>query len=123
MMAVIPEIKRTFDERISALTSAVESVAERFLLLRRIELVEAEDGSFQAREIPGAAVPGKKAQTLPGLRFRIEHDLANPPLPPAWQSAFQGSRVDVQLQPDHVMATLLDFPTKAGDFLAGMIRA
>jgi general secretion pathway protein L len=123
MMAIIPELKQTFDEWIAAVTGAVESVAERFVRLRRIELDEAEDGTFSAKEISGSGVPGKKAQVLPDLRFVIEHDRPKPVLPAVWQTAFRGSRVEVRLRPDHVMTSLLDFPSKAGDFLDGMIRA
>lgn len=122
-MAIIPELKQTFDEWIAAVTGAVESVAERFVRVRRIELDEAEDGTFSAKEISGRAVPGKKAQVLPPLRFRIGNDETQPVLPPVWQTAFRSSRVEVRLRPDHVMTSLLDFPSKAGDFLDGMIRA
>jgi general secretion pathway protein L len=122
-MAIIPELKQTFGEWIAAVTGAVETVAEKLVRLRRIELNEAEDGAFSARAIPGGkAVPGQKALVLPDLSFRIENGRPHPPLPPVWQTAFRGSRVEAQLRPDHVMASLLDFPSKAGDFLDGMIR-
>jgi general secretion pathway protein L len=123
-MAIVAEFKQTFSEWISAVTSAVETVAEKFVRLRRIELNEAEDGSFSARTIPGSEiVRGKKAQALPNLSFRLENGRPHPPLSPDWQTAFRSSRVEVQLRSGHVMTSLLDFPSKAGDFLDGMIRA
>ena len=123
MMAILPELKQTFNEWIGAVTSTVESVVEKFVRPRRIQLDEAEDGAFSAKAIPGSAVPGKKVQVLPDLSFRIENGQPHPPLPPVWQAAFRGSRAEVQLRPDHVMTSQLDFPSKAGDFLDGMIRA
>ncbi|HVX78692.1 MAG TPA: PilN domain-containing protein [Bradyrhizobium sp.] len=122
-MAIIPELKQTFGEWIAAVTTTVELAAEKFVRLRCIELDEAEDGTFSAKAIPGSRVSGKKAQLLPDLSFRIENGRPHPPLPPVWQTAFRGSRVEARLRADHVMASLLDFPSKAGDFLDGMIRA
>jgi general secretion pathway protein L len=123
-MAVVAELKQTFSEWIAAVTSAVETAAEKFVRVRRIKLDEAEDGTFSAKAMPGSkAIPGKTAQILPDLSFRIENGRPQPPLPSVWQTAFRGSRVEAQLRSDHVMTSLLDFPSKAGDFLEGMIRA
>lgn len=123
-MAIVAELKQTFGEWIAAVTSVVETAAEKFVRVRRIKLEEAEDGTFSARAMPGSkAIPGKTVQILPDLSFRLEDGRPRPPLPPIWQTAFRGSRVEAQLQPDHVMTSLLDFPSKAGDFLDGMIRA
>lgn len=122
-MAVVAELKQTFSEWIAAVTSAVETAAEKFMRVRRIQLDEAEDGTFSAKAMPGKAIPGKAAQMLPDLSFRFENGRPQPPLPAIWQAAFRGSRVEAQLRPDHVMTSVLDFPVKAGDFLDGMIRA
>ena len=122
-MSIILEFKQTFSEWIAAVTSAVESVAEKLVRLRRIQLDEAEDGSFWAKSVSGSQIAtGKKAQVLPELSFRIDNDSRHPPLPPVWQTAVRGSRVEVLLRPDHVMTSQLDFPSRAGDFLDGMIR-
>jgi general secretion pathway protein L len=123
-MAVVAELKQTFSEWIDAVTCAVQSVAEKFVQVRRIRIDEAEDGSFSAAPLPGSQmVPGKKPQVLPELSFRIEDGQFRPPLPAIWQTAFRGSRLEVQLRADHVMTSQLDFPSRAGDFLDGMIRA
>ncbi len=123
MMAILPELKQTFNEWIGAVTSTVESVVEKFVRPRRIQLNEAEDGAFSAKAIPGSAVPGKKVQVLPGLSFVSRMANLIRRCRPVWQAAFRGSRAEVQLRPDHVMVSQLDFPSKAGDFLDGMIRA
>jgi len=123
-MAIIAELKQTFIEWIAAVTSSVERVAEKFVRVRRIKLDESEAGMFSAKAMPGGrAIPGKAAQILPDLSFRLENGQPQPPLPPIWLTAFRGSRVEAQLRPEHVMTSLLDFPSKAGDFLDGMIRA
>ena len=65
----------------------------------------------------------KAAQALPDLSFRLDNGRPQPPLPADWKAAFRGSRVEAQLRSGHVMTSLLDFPSKAGDFLDGMVRA
>jgi general secretion pathway protein L len=114
MMAVGSEAKALFGEWIAAVSRAVDLLADRFVRSRRIRLVELDDGAFAASTIAledGAATCE--------ISFRPE----NGKLPMEWAAAFRGSRVEVELQPAHVMTHLLDFPSRASGFLDGMIRA
>ena len=117
-MAMISEVKQVFDDWIAAVTGAVANVAGRVVRSRQILLDEREDGTFIARMIKA-----KTDATLPDVSFRLDGGKANPPLSAEWAAAFRGSRVEVRLRADHVMISPLDFPSQAGDFLDGMIRA
>ena len=117
-MAVLAESRQLFDEWIAAVTGAVDAVAGRLIRARAIRLDEGADGMFTA-----STVAAKAGERLPAVAFRIDNGKPQPPLPSEWKSAFRGSRIEVQLQPDYVMTRLLDFPSKAGDFLDGMIRS
>jgi general secretion pathway protein L len=115
-MTMISESKVLFGEWIMAVSSAIDILAGRFVRARRILLAEQDDGSFTARTIAPENGPA-----LREVSFSLERGHA--PLPREWTEAFRGSRVEVELQPVHVMTHLLDFPDKATDFLDGMIRA
>ena len=117
-MTTISEAKALFADWIAAVTDAVESVLGRVVRPRRILLSEDEDGGFTAR-----MMPSKNRPELPDVSFRFDGHRIAPPLPADWAMAFRGSRVEAQLPSHQVMATPLDFPGQAGDFLDGMIRA
>jgi general secretion pathway protein L len=121
-MAVISEFKVLFGDWIAAVTGAIDEVTGHLVRVRRILLDEGDDGAFRAKMISTRTVPVKNDPALPDLLFRLENGRPHPPLPADWQAAFRGSRVELQLQSDHVMTCLLDFPSKAGDFLDGMVR-
>jgi general secretion pathway protein L len=115
-MTMISDSKALFGEWIAAVSGGIDALADRFVRSRRILLAERDDGRFTARTIS----PESDA-ALPKVSFRLES--GKPPLPREWREAFRGSRVEVELQPVHVMTHLFDFPDKASDFLDGMIRA
>jgi general secretion pathway protein L len=121
-MAVISEFKVLFGDWIAAVTGAIDEMASHLVSVRRILLDEGADGTFRTTMISTKTVPVKSGPALPDLSFRLENGRPHPPLPADWQGAFRRSRVDLRLQSDHVMTCLLDFPSKAGDFLDGMVR-
>ncbi|MHC2435179.1 PilN domain-containing protein [Bradyrhizobium sp. USDA 4451] len=117
-MAILAETRHWFEQWIGAVATAVDGVAGRFMRRRSVELDENGDGSFTARL--AAAKDG--APSTP-VSFRLDHDVPQPPLPAEWKTAFDGSRIEVRLRSDHIVGRVLDFPSQAGDFLDGMIRA
>jgi len=118
MMAIISEAKALFGEWIATVSRAVDALADRFVRSRRIRLAERDDGGFTA-----STIASDNGAALPDVSFRLEAGRPQPPLPAEWTAAFRGSRVEAELQPAHIMTHLLDFPSKASDFLDGMIRA
>lgn len=117
-MAMLSDAKRLFDQWIVAVTAAIDAATSRIIRARRILLEENADGGFTA-----TMVAGKNGETLAAFLFRLDGGQPQPPLPPPWQAAFRGSRVETKLQARHVMVRLLDFPGRAGEFLDGMIRS
>jgi len=117
-MALISDAKSFLTEWIEAVSRAIDAMAGRFGCAPRIELAEHDDGTFTA-----SASNAKGGADLPDLSFRFDGEAPHPPLPETWNVAFRGSRIEALLRADHVMTHQLDFPSKAVDFLDGMIRA
>jgi general secretion pathway protein L len=116
-MTVLGEARRWFEQWIGAVANAVDGAAGRLVRRRSIALDENVDGSFTAR-----LAASRDASPAAPLSLRLDQD-AQPPLPAEWKTAFDGSRIEVRLQSDHVVSRLIDFPSQAADFLDGMIRA
>jgi general secretion pathway protein L len=117
-MAMISEAKQFMTAWIDAVGGGVEALIGRFVRAQRIRLVEADDGMFTA-----SIAVAKDRRRLSDLDFRLEAGRPEPPLPPEWEAALRGSRVEVQMRPGHVLTHQLDFPARAADFLDGMVRA
>ena len=117
-MALTDEIKDLFGGWIEAVANAVGAATTRFVRSRRILLEEGEDGAIVAK-----AIPAKNGPALPEVSFHLDSGRPHPALAADWAEAFRGSRVEVQLQVGRFMANELDFPSQAGGFLDGMIRA
>jgi general secretion pathway protein L len=117
-MASISELKQLFDAWIATVAGAIDAAAARAMRPRQILLKEDEGNSFTATMMPAQNRPA-----LPAVSFYLSNGRPHPPLPAEWEAACRGSRIEIQLQPDHVMFRPLDFPRQAGDFLDGMIRA
>jgi general secretion pathway protein L len=117
-MTMISEANAIFAAWIAAVTHAIDVAAGRLVRTRRIVLHEQDDGSFVA-----SSTAGKSGAALPNTSFRLEAGRPQPPLSADWRAAFRGSRVEVDVQPAHVMMHLLDFPIRATEFLDGMIRS
>jgi general secretion pathway protein L len=117
-MALMSDAKQLLTQWIDAVSRAVDMVAGRFVRAQRVRLVEDEDGAFTA-----STIAAKGGAGLPDLSFRLDSGKPQPPLSAQWGAAFRGGRVETLLQPAQVMTHRLDFPSKAADFLDGMIRA
>ncbi|WGS18097.1 MULTISPECIES: PilN domain-containing protein [unclassified Bradyrhizobium] len=117
-MALISDVKLFLTEWIDAVGRAIDAIAGRFMRAQRIQLAEGHDGAFTA-----TAINAKSGADLPDLSFRFDSDTARPALPEVWKTAFRASRIEALLRSDHIMTHQLDFPSKAADFLDGMIKA
>jgi general secretion pathway protein L len=114
---MISDLKALFGEWITAVDRAIDSIAGRFMQQRKILFVEGDGSNFTAK---AAAV--KKGAALPEVSFDLSNGRPVPALPPDWETALRGSRVEVLLNPGHVLFRPLDFPKRAVEFLDGMIR-
>jgi general secretion pathway protein L len=117
-MAMISELKKVFGEWIAAVDRAINSIAGRFMQRRRISFIEGDGNAFTAK-----VSPVEKGAALPDVSFRLSNGRPNPALPAEWEATLRGASVEFLLKPDHVLFRSLDFPSRAADFLDGMIRA
>ncbi len=117
-MALIAEFEELFSEWISAVTGAIDTAAGHLLRSRRILVRAGENATFEA-----TAMESKGKPVLAGLSFSLVNGQPHPPLPADWLAAFRGSRIEVGLPSSQVMESPLDFPSRAGDFLDGMVRS
>jgi general secretion pathway protein L len=117
-MALLAEARQWFEQWIGAVAIAVDGAAGRFVRKRNIQLDENADGSFTAN-----IAASKDGRVPAALSLRLDQDSPQPALPADWKAAFDGSRIEVRLQPAYVVSRLLDFPSQATDFLDGMVRA
>ncbi len=117
-MTVISDAKQFVEQWLAAVERGVDAGAGRFTRVRRILLDEGIDGTFTA-----TMAAAKSGQTLSPFAFRLGDEKPQPAIPEDWKAAFRGGRIEVRLQSIHVMARLLEFPSKAVDFLDGMIRS
>jgi general secretion pathway protein L len=117
-MTVVSEMKELFGDWIAAVTRAVDVVAGRYVRPRLVIIEEDRGGSFTMR-----AERTKKGISLPDIKLGPVNERLAPALSEDWQSAIRGSRVEIMLSSQRVMARALDFPKQAADFLDGMIRS
>ncbi|MBR0696468.1 PilN domain-containing protein [Bradyrhizobium lablabi] len=117
-MAMFAEARQWFEQWIAAIATAFDGIAGRFAHSRGILLEEGADGAFTAN----IAAPKDNAG-MDACSFRLDRDTPQPSLPAHLRSAFDGARIEVRLLPDRVVTRLLDFPSRAAEFLDGMIRA
>jgi general secretion pathway protein L len=115
---MMSELRDLFGAWIAAVAAAIRAVMTRIVPQRRILFVEGEGFGFTARVISAG-----KEGLLPPASFRLVQGRPEPALPPEWQAALRGSRIDVLMRPDQVLFRAVDFPRQATDFLDGMIRA
>jgi general secretion pathway protein L len=111
------EVKAVFEEWIAAVAGSLDQLIGRYTPQPQIELAGESTGVLTAR-----LKSARKGPPLSDVSFRISNGRPSPPLPPDWQAAFRGSRVETELAPAHVLFRPLDFPKQAADFLDGMIR-
>src|SRR5947207_6630565 len=112
------ELKELFGAWIGAVAGAVDAGMAGYARPRQILLTEGEGGTLMA-----ATPPAPNRPALPDLSFALMDGRPQPPMPADWTAAMAGSRIEILLQPGHVMFQSLDFPRQAGDFLDGVIRA
>ncbi|MBU6463123.1 MAG: PilN domain-containing protein [Bradyrhizobium sp.] len=117
-MSLIAELKELFSEWIAVVAGTVDVVAARLVRSRRILIDQGEEGTLTA-----TAPATNNAPALPERSFSVLNGRPDPPLSPGWAAAFRGSRVEMNLSASQVLASPLDFPSQAGDFLDGMIRS
>jgi general secretion pathway protein L len=117
-MSTLSDIGTAFSFWIDAVARTVEAAFERFRSTRRIDVVENDDGTFTIRMAQGTPA----GEMPPAQQVRIAEGAVSGLLP-EWAKALRDSRVELVLRPSRFLFRPLDLPTRASEFLDGIIRA
>lgn len=119
-MSALGEIAATFSLWIDAVAHGVSVPLANVKPARRIEVVEDKEGIFTMRLAP-------KTKIRDGDPSPCRIDLANGTvgnlLSPEWAAAVRGGVVELVLLPSRFVSRPLELPSRAAEFLDGIIRA
>jgi general secretion pathway protein L len=119
-MSVLGEIAAAFSLWIDAVARVVSAPLANVKPVRRIEVVEDEEGIFTMRPAPKTRT---KAGDLPPCRIDVADVAVGKSLSPEWAAAIRGGVVELVLRPQRFVFRQLELPNKATEFLDGIIRA
>jgi general secretion pathway protein L len=117
-MKPIAAIRKGFWQWLDRVAEDVAAFSARVATPRTIQLVEEEPGQFAV-----LSVKKTQAAALHGFRLRIEDGAIVDRPPPQVEAALRGSRVELLLRPGYFVFKPLDLPTRAAEFLEGVVRA
>src|SRR5215470_664709 len=114
-------IGNIFMSWIDVVAHALLAIGARFRSARCVRLVEADDGLFNV-EISGGR--GSARITEQQVRITPEGGTAlSPALPAALSAALRGSELELALKPDRFLFRPLELPSRAAEFLQGIVQA
>jgi general secretion pathway protein L len=103
---------------IDVVAHALLAIGARFQSSRCVRLVEADGGLFHV-EISG----GRGSARIAEQQIRIIPGGTGTALPAALSAALRGSQLELVLKPDHFLFRPLELPSRAAEFLQGIIHA
>jgi general secretion pathway protein L len=119
-MTILEKITTVFFWWIDAVARALSAPLHGFKSVRRIEVVEEDDEAFALRL---ARKANAREAELGPCRVRIVAGMLDPPLSEPWAAAIRGSRVEMLLRSSRFLFRPLELPSRASEFLDGIIRA
>lgn len=118
-MSVLGEIAAAFSLWIDTVARAVSIPLANVKPVRRVELDEDDAGLFTMR----LAKTGGKDGDLSPCRIALADGKAGESLPPQWAAAIRNSVVNLTLRPSRFVFRPLELPSRAADFLDGIVQA
>jgi len=103
---------------IDVVAHALLAIGARFRSSRCVRLVEADAGLFNV-EITGGRGSGRIADQ----QVRITPDGTDAALSPALSAALRGCELELALKPDRFLFRPLELPSRAAEFLQGIVQA
>lgn len=119
-MSLPTQITTALSLWIDSVVRTVSAQLERAHGARRIAVVEDEADVLTLRLASKAA---NKDGNLPSCRIKLAEGGLNGPLPPEWTAAMRGANVELTLQPSRFVFRPLELPSRAAEFLDGIIRS
>jgi general secretion pathway protein L len=119
-MSALGQLAAAFLLWIETVARTVSAPLEHVRSVRRIEVVEDDAGIFTMQL---ATKTSAKGGGLSPCRIDLAESEPNRELSPEWATAIRGGRVALQLRPSRFLFRPLDLPSRAAEFLDGIIRA
>ena len=119
-MSVLAEIAAAFSAWIDVVARTAAAPLANVRPVRRIEVVEDDAGIFTMRLAPKTKI---KDGDFSPCRIDVVDEAVSNPLSPDWADAVRGGVVELLLQPSRFVFRPLDLPSRAAEFLDGIIRA
>jgi general secretion pathway protein L len=119
-MSILGDIAAAFSLWIDAIARVMSAPLASMNPVRRIEVVEDEEGIFTMQLAPKAKM---KDGNLPPSRIDIADGMVSNPLSPGWEAAVRDGVVELMLRSSRFVFRPLELPNRAAEFLDGIIRA
>ena len=118
-MTALQSINNGFRQWLDHVAEAMISVVARLTAARTVYLVEEENGQFALRP----ANARKSQSALNFEKIRIENGRIVADHPSNVEAALRGGRVELVLRAERFLFKPLELPSRAADFLDGVVRA
>jgi general secretion pathway protein L len=119
-MSILGEIATAFSLWIDAIARAVSVPLANVKPVRRIEVVEDVEGIFTMRLAPKTRI---RDGDMSPCRIDLANGTVSNSLSPEWAAAVRGGVVELVLLPSRFVSRPLELPSRAAEFLDGIIRA
>lgn len=117
MNAVTAMMSRPWHDCIDSVALTVANWRDRLSPPRTVRLVQDNDNEFVLE------TTGNVSSSPSDNRFRMENDQARNNLPADLAATISGSRVELILRPDLFLFRPIELPSRAGEFLSGIVKA
>ncbi len=119
-MSILGEIGAAYSLWIDAVARALSAPLSHLKPVRRVEVVEDDEGRLTMRL---ATKAGAGTGDLSPSRVDIADGALTHPLSPQWAAVVRGGIVELVLRPSRFVFRPLELPSRAAEFLDGIIRA
>ncbi len=118
-MITYQAIREALSRWIDRVAAVIGDASEALRARHRYQLIEQNDGSFILRE----GAPAKDGFVRLEQPFQIVDGRADPAVSSKLAEILAGAEVDLLLQPRRFMVRTLELPSRASEFLGGIVRA
>ena len=117
-MSAFVAIEEGFSQWIDTVGNAVATLLARLTSSRTVRVSEDGDGAFVVQADEGTA-----GTNLTGERFRIAEGQIDHTKSATLTAALSGSRIELLLRPDRFIFRPLELPSRATEFMQGIVRS
>ncbi len=118
-MITYQAIREALSRWIDRVAAVIADASEAMRARRRYLLIEQNDGSFILRD----GAEAKDGFVRPEQSFQIVDGRADPANSPKLAEVLSGAEADLLLQPRRFLVRTLELPSRASEFLDGIVRA